>query len=172
MSQEENERTAIGIGITLSGQLITATLALLAVAGTFVVYIIDKWRVGIVFYVLIILTLLSSVTSMIYGGKGINLAREKGHAGDWGLKLTKKQFNRQALFGILSIIFFLVSIFCGHPKTDDTEASQAALKTRIEHLELQDSTERSALQQQQADIRSLRRKVDSILTTRKKCLKP
>ena len=89
----ENKKDAVNIGVTLSTQLISASLTMIAVLGAFATFIIDKREVGFLFYVLIGISFLSFIASIFIGGKGIDKARKSGFDGKWNLDDTKQPFN-------------------------------------------------------------------------------
>lgn len=111
----EDKQTSVNIGITLSTQLISASLSMIALVGVLFVFILDKKEVGYIFYIFISLSFFSFILSIILGGKGINIVRKEGFDGNWSLSCSKKKFNYQAVFCLLGIIFCIISIF----KTND-----------------------------------------------------
>lgn len=106
----ENKRFAIDIGVTLSGNLINACLSMLAIIGAIFIFIIEKRTTSIIFYILIFLSFSSFILSIIFGGKGINIARQKAFKNKLKLNYSKKHFNNQAVTCLLGIISCLVSI--------------------------------------------------------------
>lgn len=117
----EDKKEAVNIGVTLSTQIIAASLTMVAVVGGFVTFTIDKREVGVAYFTLVGLAFFSFVYSIILGGKGINIAREDGFSGNWNLRNTKTKFNRQAIFALLGIIFFSITVFIGTEKSDGLE---------------------------------------------------
>jgi hypothetical protein len=116
-----DKKDAVTIGVTLSGQIITASLAMIAVVGTFAAFVIDKREVGPIYYLVTGVAFFSFVTSIFWGGKGIDKARKEGHAGIWEITSTKKEFDNQSKFALLGILFFSCSVFLGREKSDDTQ---------------------------------------------------
>lgn len=114
----ENKKAAVNIGVTLSTQLISASLTMIAVLGAFATFIIDKREVGVLFYVLTGISFLTFIASIIFGGKGIDKARKSGFDGKWRLDDTKQPFNRQALLCGIGLVFFILSIFTGKEKSN------------------------------------------------------
>ncbi|MES2863001.1 MAG: hypothetical protein V4666_02695 [Bacteroidota bacterium] len=107
----ENKRFAISTGITISSNLVNACLSMLAIIGAIFIFIIEKRETTVFFYISIFFSFSSFITSIIYGSKGINLAREKAFDGKLKLKYTKKHFNFQAITCAVGIILCILSIF-------------------------------------------------------------
>ena len=114
-----DKKDAVNIGVTLSGQLITAALAMIAVIGTFATFIIDKRNVGFGYYLVSGGAFLSFVVSIYFGGKGIDKARKDGFTGNWNLDNTRAFFNNQSFTAFLGIALFAISVFLGKEKADD-----------------------------------------------------
>jgi ribosomal protein L29 len=122
---------------SLSSQLISASLAILALEAAFFTFIADKKAEGNLFNCFILGMIISSicfVISIFVGGKGINKLRDdlfferitKGTASSF--------FNTQALLCILGLLFFAISflISLNLPLQDDkTETKIDSLKTEI-----------------------------------------
>lgn len=106
----ENKRFALDIGVTLSSQLINASLSMLAIIGAMFIFIIDKRETSIIFYIFIIISFCSFILSIILGGKGINKIRKKSFENKLSLKYSKKLFNNQAILCMMGIITALGSI--------------------------------------------------------------
>jgi hypothetical protein len=115
----DDKKEAVNIGVTLSSQLIAASLSMLAIIAALFVFIVDKRDVSFFFYLLIILSFISFISSVFLGGKGIDTARKKGFDGSWELKCSKDKFNFQAILCLLGVLFFVFSIFCSKAKPDD-----------------------------------------------------
>ena len=106
-----NKKEAVNIGITLSTQLITASLTMIILIGTFSTFIVDKRDVGLFYYLLTFTAFILFILSLFYGGKGINQARRNGFNGRWQINDTKKYFNKQSSTALFGIIIFIISIF-------------------------------------------------------------
>ena len=111
-----DKKDAVKIGITISIQIITASLTMIAVIGAFVVFIIDKREVGTAYYIITGFAFLSLVYSVFLGGKGIDKIRNNGFSGEWEISSTKQIFNRQACTALLGILLFCASVFMGEEK--------------------------------------------------------
>lgn len=123
-----DQKDAVNIGITLSTQIITASLTMIAVIGAFAVFIIDKREIGLSYYLIMGGAFISFILSIFIGGKGINEARKNGYKGTWTIDETKDLFNRQAIFALIGVILFGISVFVGKEKPD-------LLKAKIENQE-------------------------------------
>jgi len=107
----ENKRFSVNIGITLSSNLISACLSMLAIIGAIFLFVIEKRETSIAFYVFILLSFFLFIYSIVLGGQGINIAREKSFVDILDLSYTKQKFNYQAITCLLGISFCIISIF-------------------------------------------------------------
>lgn len=133
----ENQRFAVDIGVTLSGNLINACLTMLTIVGAIFIFIIEKRTTSPFFYILISLSFLSFIFSVICGGKGIDAARKKAVKDKLKLKYTKKHFNIQAITCLFGVLFFIGSIFCTTEKQDETVKLIKMQQQLIESFRLQ-----------------------------------
>jgi len=133
------KKDAVNIGITLSTQLIAAALAMITIVGTFAAFIIEKKSVNDLYYITTIIAFLLFISSIICGGKGIDKARKNGFTDNWNLSDTKPFFNYQAILCLFGIVFFMVSIFLGKEKKDNSLKKNETLEKKIKKLELNDS---------------------------------
>lgn len=157
----ENKRFALDIGVNLSGQLINASLSMLAIIGALFIFIIDKRETSVEFYVLMSISFLSFVASIFLGGKGINEVREKSFKGNLKLKYSKKFFNYQALLCIIGILTCLLSF--AFTSKNDTELSQMELLNDNIQKVIDKSEERKKeIKILENRIELLERKIDSI----------
>ena len=123
-----DKKDAVSIGITLSSQIIAASLTMIAVIGAFTAFVIDKRDVGLLYYFLTGGAFICAILSIVLGGKGIDKARKSGFNGTWSIDETKSYFNRQSIVALLSVILFSISVFVGEEKKD-------TLNTKIEKQE-------------------------------------
>ncbi|RZA01241.1 MAG: hypothetical protein EOP47_11405 [Sphingobacteriaceae bacterium] len=151
----DDKKDAVTIGVTLSSQLITAALAMIAVIGTFSVFIIDKREVGLCYTIIIGIAFISFIVSIICGGRGINKVREDGFTSNWNLKNSKKHYNRQAILCLVGIIFFIISVFLGKEKSDISKQNLLKETETIKQLRISDSVTKKK-------IRLLELKIDSL----------
>jgi len=139
MSNIEDKRSAVQIGITLSSQLIAAALAMITIIGAFVAFVMDKKVVGTLYYIFVGCSFLSFIISIYFGGKGINQAREDGFTANWNLANTKDQFNKQGIFSFLGIILFIISLFIGETKETNYQKINDRQSQEIKQLKFNDS---------------------------------
>lgn len=158
----ENKRNAVNIGVTLSSQLIAASLTMLTILGALLIFILDKREINFWFILLYGLGFITFIYSIICGGKGINIAREKGFQKKWSIKCSKKYFNRQAIASLLGIIFCISSILFTTkiPKEENTDLKninsnlEEFIQLKLQEIEIQDSSDNK--------IERLEMKIDSI----------
>ena len=114
----DDKKDAVNIGVTLSSQIIAASLTMIAIIGAFTAFVIDKRDVGIGYYFLTGGAFSCSILSIILGGKGIDKARKSGFNGNWSIADTKSFFNWQSLVALLGVVLFAISVFIGDEKKD------------------------------------------------------
>jgi hypothetical protein len=158
----ENKKDAVNIGVTLSTQLISASLTMIAVLGAFATFIIDKREVGLLFYVLIGISFLAFIKSIFWGAKGIDKARKSGFDGKWNLDDTKKSFNWQALSCVMGLLFFILSIFIGKEKSDTQLDRLLKTENDICAIQLIDSLRQLEVKQLKEEIKLLNRQLEDI----------
>jgi hypothetical protein len=156
MSDRENHVEAVNIGITLSSQIVTASLAVLAILGAFATFALDKKEVGYTYYIFTILSSICLISSILYGGAGINKARQEGFNGNWDISLTKSLFNKQAITILLGTILFVISTFLGQSKSDNIEKDVSNLRISQKALLSKDSISKQ-------DIHKLEQRIDSLI---------
>lgn len=132
-----DQKDAVQIGVTLSSQIISASLAMIAVIGAFATFVLDKREVGNFYYALIFGAFLCFVLSIYFGGKGINRARIDGFEGLWEISVTKKFFNLQATILLVGVILFIISTFTGTEK--ETNQKFNSELSKINELQRKDS---------------------------------
>ena len=131
----EDQRAAVGFSITLSGQLIAAAMATLAVECAYVSYALGARVVPYYFFIVGGLAGVLIVVSIMKGGKGITKARNAGFAANWSLEEGKKEFNAQALSLTGAVIFLAIAFFnSGVPKEPNVEQKLEALCQQTEML--------------------------------------
>lgn len=114
----ENQRFAVNTGVTLSSNLISACLSMIAIIGALFLFVIEKREVSWLFYVLILLSFLAFIYSIISGGKGIDIVRKKAFLDILDLDCSKSKFNLQAIFCILGIFFCIISFVFTSEKSE------------------------------------------------------
>jgi hypothetical protein len=160
---DSDKKDAVNIGVTLSTQLIAASLAMIAVVGAFVAFILDKREVRFGFCLVVGGAFLGFVGSIVCGGKGIDTARKEGFIGNWDISKTKKAFGWQANCAFLGIILFICSVFMGKPKAEDMKAAELDLERRATVTEVRDSLLNLTVKKQTVKIEQLQLKLDSLI---------
>lgn len=158
----ENKKDAVNIGVTLSTQLISASLTMIAVLGAFATFIIDKREVGLLFYVLIGISFLTFAASILLGGKGIDKARKSGFTGQWNLDDTKTCFNWQALLCGFGLLFFILSIFIGKEKSDTQLDRLLKIEKDFYAIQLIDSLRQVEVKQLKEEIKLLQGQIEEL----------
>lgn len=114
----ENKRLAVNTGVVLSSNLISACLSMIAIIGAVFFFVIEKREVSWIFYLSISLSFFFFIFSIVLGGKGIDKARKKAFQDVLDLDCSKSNFNLQAIFCLLGIIFCLLSYAFTSEKTN------------------------------------------------------
>jgi hypothetical protein len=114
----EDQRLAATIKTTLSGSLIAAVFAAIAVQAALVVFVADKREHLKTFTTLEILAAILVISSAILGAKGISMVYKAGHGGTWNIDAGKGFFSAQAIAGGVGLLLIVISAFCGDPKPD------------------------------------------------------
>jgi hypothetical protein len=147
----EDRKAAVSMWVTLSSQVIAATLAIIAIEGAFVTYVLDKRLPGPGFYILIVLSIVSLVFSILNGGVGISRLTVAGSVGRWGLKDGSPYFGKQSLACLVGVVlFFLALFFSGGTKEENQAKELKALQDKIQVIE----SRSKELSSQLDDIRS------------------
>ncbi|MBI2969031.1 MAG: hypothetical protein HYY40_14610 [Bacteroidetes bacterium] len=160
----DSKKDAVNMGVTLSTQLISASLTMIAVLGAFATFIIDKREIDnpILYYILIGFSFVSFVASIICGGKGIDIARKFGYFGKWRLNISKSAFNRQAVFCIIGIALFIGSIFFGKEKKDKKLDTIIKIEKEIYSRILHDSLQQEEVKKLHGEINLLKEQVNEL----------
>lgn len=151
----EDKRAAVGMSVTLSGQLMSAALAVMALQAGFVSYVLANRTAQWCYYGVTVLALVLFALSLYFGGQGINKARNAGFSGSWDLEIGKSEFNSQATLCFVGLLLLLLSLFfSGNPKSDDipTEIKRlvetvASLKQEIQELRASKETDSKNLRE-------------------------
>ena len=147
--QPEDQRNAATIYASLSSYVMTASLGVIAAQAALATFVLDKRDHLVWFYVWMIAGLVSSVVSIVFGGRGIAAIASGGFGGAWSLKPNGDSFNRQAAFCLLGMALLLASLFAGHRKPENPSADQ------IQRLNI-------TITQQQVQINDLKTKCDAL----------
>jgi len=131
----DDERAAANITVTLSGQIIAAALAMLAIEGAVLSFVYSNRITDYRFFVLIIVAAVSFISSIYRAGKGITALRNQGYEGNWELKSTKNHFNLQAILCLIGLsCFFGSAFFIGQPKADKLTDEITLIKQEMSTL--------------------------------------
>ncbi|MEY2490448.1 MAG: hypothetical protein QOC70_2390 [Verrucomicrobiota bacterium] len=140
----EDQRAAVGFSITLSGQLIAAAMATLAVGCAYVSYALGARVVPFYFFLVMGAAGLLIFASIVKGGKGITKARNAGFNANWDLNEGKKEFNSQAISLAGALILIAVGFFLSGPnKEPRTEQKLESLCQQTEMLRKEIESHRS-----------------------------
>ena len=140
----EDQRVAVGFSITLSGQLIAAAMATLAVGCAYVSYALGARVVPFYFFLVMGAAGLLIFVSIVRGGKGITKARNAGFNANWDLSEGKKEFNSQALCLASALVLFAVGFSLSGPsKEPRAEQKLEALCQQTEMLRKEIESHRS-----------------------------
>jgi hypothetical protein len=139
MAENDDKRAAIAFSVTLSGQLVTAGLAMMAVEGAFVSYALGSRIIGTSFVVAAAIAALMFISSIFMAGKGITAARNAGFQGNWDLAAGKTRFNLQATFLLLGLTSLVVMFLASGP------SKQSEIESRVTKLEIDMKTLRQTV---------------------------
>lgn len=156
----ENKRFAIDIGVNLSGQIINASLSMLAIIGALFIFIIDKRETSGFFYLFMILSFLSFVISIFFGGKGINKIREKSFNGKLELKSSKDFFNYQAILCLVGILTCLLSFIFTQKNNEDLNQIRV-LNKNLEKIIKSNTVQKNEIKLLEYKIKFIEQKIDS-----------
>lgn len=148
--------------VTLSSQVITATLAVLAVEGAFATYVLDKRLPGAAFYTLMALSALSLIFSILSGGVGISRLTVAGSTGRWELREGNSNFGMQSLACLVGVSLFFLALFLSGGTKEDAQAKEVkilqdkshALEAQVKELSQQLNELRSKYEAKGAESKS------------------
>jgi outer membrane murein-binding lipoprotein Lpp len=135
---DEDKRSAISFSITLSSQLISAALAMLAVEGAYVGYALGSREPNILFVPLATVAAMAFIVSVFIAGKAITAARDAGFSGGWSLDAGKSQFNWQAVLLLVALgLLGATFLASGRSKESILEMKVEGLRNDIQRFETQ-----------------------------------
>lgn len=138
MIVSEDIRAAVNITTNLSGQLIAAALAMLAIEGGVVSFVYGQRETEQCFIYLIVLAAVAFVSSIYLAGKGITKLRDSGLNGSWNIQEGKYYFNSQAILCLVGLCCFFISAFLiGKTKDNEMDKKIASLDSSIAKLKLE-----------------------------------
>ncbi len=130
---DEDKRAAANITVTLSTQLMAASLAVIAVEGAIYTFVNDKRIPSGWFTVFVILVFFFFLLSIYMGGRGVNKLRKAVFDGTWTIDLVKNEFAWQAFLGVLGIICLFVSLAtAGKAKEENMQQDLSNLRQTVE----------------------------------------
>lgn len=141
---------------SLSSQLISSALAMLALEGAFFTFIVDKRLPNYCFYFSIGFSALLFVSSIYMGGKGINMLRGKLYRQEITDGIGKPCFNRQAILSVLALFFFALNFFISL----SLPGQNSDFESRIKKMEADVMITKSGM----AKLESYGCKIDKILS--------
>lgn len=157
-NDKEDRRNAVGLLVTLSSQVMAATLALIAIEGAFATFVLDKRQPPFWFYLLITLTFLSFIFSILNGGAGINKMTTQGSEGNWKLESGRPYFQRQTVVCLFGVLLFFASLFFSGPTKEDQQSED------LKKLQQQLAIQQTKLDSAYLDLQKLRNELLSSTT--------
>jgi len=137
---KEDQQQAVGIVTTLSGQLMTAALGMIALLGALLTFVLDKKDCGLWFWIAALLSFAVFVLSLVCGGFGTTALYKAGASGDWNYSKGDAWFQGQTALSFAGIVLFIVAVWLsGNDKTSDSVALQREVAGVRAALEKQNS---------------------------------
>ena len=130
----DDKITATNIGVTLSIQMISASLTMITVIGALIILVTDRNNTSLAFYILFGLGFISFLISIVKGGKGIDKVRKQGFNRNWNLDGSKSFFNQQAIYNVSGIVLCLISFIFTTPQIDEQSEQLKKLNYNFETL--------------------------------------
>lgn len=157
-----DKKDSVNIGVTLSYQIITASLTMIAVIGAFAAFVIDKRDVGFTYYLITGGAYFCFIISIVLGGKGIDKVRKSGFVGTWTIDETKDLFNSQSIIALIGVFLFSISIFAGKEKHDELKSKINNQEKKINQLINKNVIKTKEIQKLTNDIYKLTKQVNEI----------
>jgi hypothetical protein len=165
----DDQRAAVGFSITLSGQLIAASTATLAVVCAYVSYALGNRTPPWYFYVCVLSAAFLIVFSIFKGGKGIVKARNAGFGARWSLEDGKNEFNVQAISLIGALLLLGIGFLSSGPikeqkldqKLENVCQAIGALQAEVGSHRTLDST----AQAMQQELNGIRQEIHGLRTS-------
>ena len=159
----EDKRTAVNITTNLSGRLITAALAMLAIEGGVISLIYVQGETGVWFVPLIIIAAAAFVISIFLARTGITKLRDSGQGGAWDIAEGKNYFNWQAISCLVGFCCFFASAFTiGIEKGRGLENRVSSLITSVTRLEKQMEMNEKVATSIMTDVRNNNIKIEKL----------
>jgi hypothetical protein len=131
--QDDNRRASANASVSLGTQLISAALAVLAVEGALLTFVLDKRTPSNWFYGTVGATFVLLFLSILVGSIYINHLKIMLFEGKWQVGSGRSLFRTQTILGFLGLVAFAISALTGGPPREDT--TQKAMVDRISTLE-------------------------------------
>jgi hypothetical protein len=125
----EDQRSAAGLAVGLSGQVSAAALTMLTVLGAFVLLVLDKREANWWFVIVTIVTFALFLTVAVIGGRATRDLYYAVAAGNWQPSTSKSAFNVQAISGLLALIAFALSIAVSFELPEKSDAVAVSPRT-------------------------------------------
>lgn len=124
--EKEDLRLAAQFKVGLSGQVASAALAMLAIEGGLVLFVLEQRTPSAWFAVWTVASSVAFVVSILMGGHGVAETYKQGGGGNWPVTDLRDFFNKQAGFCILGLVLFVP----GYLTQGDEKAEDAKVSTR------------------------------------------
>lgn len=157
---KEDKKAAVQLWTTVSTQLITATLAMIAVQGAFITFFFDKRHPSTSFFVFSCLALVLFILSIAMAAKGIGALAQSGYSGEWKKDDAVVKFFLQTVLCLLGLVFFFTSLlFSGPTKETESDKQVKELQQQVEILKRNEVSTKESLDQLRQDYSSLQEKL-------------
>ena len=177
----EDQKQAVSIVTTLSGQLMAAALAMIALEGTFLTFALDKKVCGFWFWVFVTTSFSVFAVSIILGGKGVTILYKTGAAGNWNYAEGNGRFQGQTGLCLVGLILFgLAVVSAQKDKLSDAGAIKDAISmiaTNVDKQSLviqqfavqlqshESNTSSAKIEELQSQVQALRSEVERMKGT-------
>jgi hypothetical protein len=112
----EDLRQASSLTTSLSGYVMTATLAVLGAQAVVVTFVVTN-RTDLTWFLFTSMAaLVAFVGSLVMGGQGIYELIKGGAKGEWGIRTRKKKFEWQSALALAGAVLLVWSAFLGQTK--------------------------------------------------------
>lgn len=157
---------------SLSSQLISSALAMLALEGAFFTFIATQKQLNFCFYSLLTLSAFFFILSIFFGGKGINKLR-----GDIFYEKVNKQsgspwFNLQAIISLFALFLFGISFLFSLSLPQASSDIQATIenlqidvvdiKSKIEKITINEASNHNQIHQLQESLLRIETKIKQL----------
>jgi hypothetical protein len=127
-SDSESRRAGANITVNLSTQLMTGSLAILAIEGALVTFVLEKRDPGLFFYVAAALGFVLFVLSIYCGGQGVSVIQKRVYRdyypqdpNDPAAGTKSRWFQAQTLLLMFGLFALVGAVLSGGPASDDTK---------------------------------------------------